>query len=179
MPTKIFCIGVHKTGTKTIAEALKRLGYRVVGPVGTKDPEIAHRALALAESFIDRYDAFQDNPWPILYREMDQLHPGSKFILTVRDPADWIRSQVAYFGTRESPMREWIYGVGSPVGNEGIYLQRFNRHNREVLSYFGNRPGDLLVMELANGDGWRQLCRFLDKPERDEDFPHMNKTRAA
>jgi len=179
MMAKVFCVGFHKTGTKTIAAALQQLGYRVMGPLGTTNRDIGRVALELAEEIVGRYDAFQDNPWPILYRELDQRYPGSRFILTLRDPRDWIRSQVAYFGEKESPMRAWIYGFGSPVGHEDTYLQRFTDHNREVLAYFADRPDDLLAMDFSRGDGWEALCRFLGREAPDEAFPHMNRTQPA
>lgn len=172
---KVFGIGFHKTGTKSLASALRTLGYRVTGPNGTLDPDIATRVHAMARELSAQFDAFQDNPWPIVFREMDALHPGSRFVLTVRAPAAWIRSVVRYFGTRESPMREWIYGAGSPVGNEARYLERYEQHNAAVLAHFRARPDDLLVLDLTRGDGWAPLCRFLGAPIPDVPFPYLNR----
>lgn len=171
---KIFGIGFHKTGTKSLAVALRRLGYRVTGPNGTMDPDIAGNALQIAHRLLDGFDAFQDNPWPVLYKEMDSLCPGSKFVLTTRDPQDWMRSVVRHFGSSSSPMREWIYGVGCPLGNESRYLQRYERHNQDVMDYFSGRNDDLLTVNFAEADGWRELCAFLGKPMPPEQFPHAN-----
>ena len=107
-PAKVFCIGFHKTGTTSLAVALERLGYRVTGPDGVYDPAIARNAKALAARLVPRYDAFRDNPWPVLFRELDALARGSKFILTVRDADGSLRSQVRHFGKKSSPMRQWI-----------------------------------------------------------------------
>jgi hypothetical protein len=177
MSTKIFCIGFHKTGTKTLAAALARLGYRVTGPNGVLDPAITANVRGMAYALVAEFDAFQDNPWPILYRELDERFPGSKFILTVRDTPSWIRSQLDHFGSTETPMRRWIYGetAGAPAGNEALYMRRYETHNRDVLEYFAYRPDDLLVMDLAQGDGWEMLCRFLNKDVPDVAFPHENK----
>lgn len=175
MSGKIFCIGFHKTGTTSLAEALHILGYRVTGPNGVRDPEIATNALALAESLVPDYDAFQDNPWPLLYREMDARWPGSRFILTLRDTDDWLCSQVRHFRSKVTPMRTWIYGVGCPEGNETIYRERYDRHNRQVIDDFRDRPGDLLVMDLAQGGGWDTLCPFLGVAVPDQPFPHANR----
>ena len=39
------------------------------------------------------YDAFEDLPWCLLYRELDEAFPGSKFVLTVRSSSEvWLRS---------------------------------------------------------------------------------------
>ena len=122
---KVFCIGFHKTGTTSLGDALTTLGYRVTGLAGKNDPEIGNHVLDMARRLVGEFDAFQDNPWPILYRELDAMCPGSKFILTLRDPEPWIRSQVRHFGRSETPMRRWIYGVGhnhagQPARNQSI-----------------------------------------------------------
>ena len=177
MKAKVFCIGSHKTGTTSLEVALKKLGYKVRGSFGTKDPAIASKVHEMAYAMVEQYDAFEDNPWPILYRELDARFPGSKFILT-RRPADaWIRSMVRDFASTATPMRRWIYGedAGCPEGNEEIYITRYERHNREVLEYFADRPDDLLVFEMPKGDGWDKLCPFLGHDIPDEPFPHANK----
>ena len=113
---KVFGIGFHKTGTKTLAAALRTLGYRVTGPNGATDPDIANNALEMCFSLVGQFDAFQDNPWPVMYKTLDRAYPQSKFVLTVRPTDEWIASVVDYFGREETPMRKWIYGAGSPLG---------------------------------------------------------------
>ena len=171
---KVFGIGFHKTGTTSLARALKVLGYRVAGPFGVHDEAIAATAVARAVDTAADWDAAQDNPWPIVFRELDAAFPGSKFILTVRDTDRWLNSVVRHFGGSITPMRTWIYGAGDPVGNEAVYRERYERHNREVLDYFADRPGDLLVFRLADGDGWEALCSFLGVAVPDVPFPHAN-----
>ena len=175
--TKVFGIGFHKTGTKSLAAALQRLGYRVTGSNAVHDPDIASRVLDLAFELAEQFDAFQDNPWPLLYREMDARYPGSHFILTTRPTDKWIRSVLHYFAGRSTPMREWIYGAGRgcPLTNEDIYIERYERHNREVRAYFHERPGDLLELAITEGEGWEKLCPFLGKPVPGVPFPHANR----
>lgn len=171
---KIFCIGFHKTGTTSLAEALRVLGYTVTGPNFVEDKRILDQALPLALEVAQRYDAFQDNPWPILYREMDEAFPGSKFILTTRPTDRWIKSVVKHFGKKDTPMRQWIYGVGHPMGNEDLYVKRFDGHYAEVREYFRDRPDDLLEFPLTEGAGWADLCPFLGAPTPDTEFPMLN-----
>ena len=174
---KVFCIGFHKTGTTSLEVALQKLGYRVTGSFGTKDPDIADKVYEMAYAKVADYDAFEDNPWPILYRELDERFPGSKFILTRRPAEDWIRSQVKDFASTETPMRRWIYGedAGCPEGNEETYVARYERHNREVLEYFDGRRRDLLVIDFPNNEGWTRICPFLGHEIPNEPFPHANK----
>jgi hypothetical protein len=171
---KVFGIGFQKTGTTSLGLALEELGYRVCGKVGVHRRKIGSRALDLACARLEDYDAFQDNPWPLLYRELDTRCPGSRFILTTRPSHRWIQSVCRHFGETSTPMREWIYGAGSPLGNEDVYLQRYEAHNAAVREYFASRPSDLLELPMGEQDGWNELCEFLGHPVPQSPFPHGN-----
>lgn len=178
-PPKVFCAGFHKTGTSSLTVALRRLGYRVTGPNGVHDPDIAVNAAGMVERLSHQFDAFQDNPWPLFYREMDRLHPGSLFILTMREADAWWDSVLKHFGQAATPMREWIYGEGRPsASSTAIYLERYRRHNADVMAYFADRPNDLLILRLEEGLAWGPLCRFLDHPVPEEPFPYANRADA-
>jgi hypothetical protein len=172
---KVFGIGFHKTGTTSLAAALEQLGYRVTGPNGVHDPDIADNVHDMAQRLLTEHDAVQDNPWPLLFRELDAWYPGARFVLTRRDPGRWMASVTRHFGAEDTPMRAWIYGVGHPEGNEEIYLARFQRHYAEVEEHFRDRPGDLLSMDLTAGDGWETLCPFLGVDVPSVPFPHRNR----
>lgn len=171
---KVFCVGFQKTGTTSLQYALSQLGYRVAGIFPAKDLEefdgVRDRALALAPGF----DAFADNPWPILFEELDAAFPASKFILTTRDPDRWYASACTHFGKRSSRMRELIYGAGSPFEHEQAYKDRLIRHAQDVRSHFADRGADFMEFNVAEGDGWDKLCGFLDKPVPRRDFPRLN-----
>lgn len=175
---KVFGIGFHKTGTTMLAKSLKILGYRVNGPNGVDDPNIEQRALQMADRLLEKYDAFQDDPWPLLYRHVDARFPGSKFVLTIRRSDKWIESMVRHFGSQPTPMRRWIYGIGYPFGSERAYVERYEKHNREVVAYFQDRPNDLLVLDVAAADSWalqlrchlQQLRSVLQNPP----YPNLN-----
>jgi hypothetical protein len=171
---KVFGIGFHKTGTTSLAKALSCLGYRVTGPNGTANPNIAKDVYEMAYSLATKFDAFQDNPWPILYSELDARFPSSKFVLTIRSTTDWINSVVNHFGEDDTPMREWIYGIGHPKGNEAVYIERYERHNREVIEYFQGRQKDFLILDITRGEGWEKLCPFLEKSPPALPFPCAN-----
>lgn len=174
---KVFCIGFHKTGTTSMKEALRLLGYRVTGPDHVNDPDIANTIGKVTAEISQRFDGFQDNPWPLVYREMDALHPGSKFILTTRDEQKWYDSNRNHFRGKTTPMRELIYGAdaGGPRGNEEVYKARMRRHNAEVVEYFRDRPDDLLVIDITREPGWERICPFLGHAVPDRPFPHANK----
>jgi hypothetical protein len=173
---KVFGIGFHKTGTKSLGAALDILGYRTCGPFGTQDADIAETALARAVALVSQYDAFQDNPWPLLFKELDTRFPDSRFILTICPSDEWIERAVRYFGTKETPMRRWIYGAGSPIGHERQYVACFEAHTKAVMSHFQSRHDQLLVMPLIAEPKWQPLCAFLGMNiPQDQPFPHKNR----
>jgi hypothetical protein len=90
----------------------------------------------------EQYEVFEDNPWPVLFRQLDEYFPGSKFILSIRDEKSWIKSVVNHFNGKPSEMNRFIYGVSFPSGNEQVFLDRYRKHNEEVKAYFQNRTDD-------------------------------------
>ncbi|UWQ23183.1 sulfotransferase family protein [Jannaschia sp. W003] len=180
--TKVFGIGFQKTGTTTLGRMLNRLGYRTAGYHQFRDmakktdlewSELRARALALASE----YDAAKDTPWPLLYRELDEAFPGSKFIHVVRDRDSWIRSVVRDFGRSHNALHSVIYGVPHPEGHEDIWLARYDRHNADVEAYFSDRQDDYLKVRLEDGLSYTQICRFLGVPIVEEATPMANTRR--
>jgi hypothetical protein len=172
---KIICVGFHKTGTSTLDEALKILGYKVIGLRLDLAKYLLNGDYSKALKIADKYDAFQDNPWPILYKELDKKYPNSKFILTIREDQKWLKSIVNHFGGDNTGMRKWIYGESDPKGNEELYLKRYQKHNQDVIEYFKDRKEDLIIVSWEKGDGWNEICTFLGKQIPNQDFPHSNK----
>lgn len=170
---KVFIIGFQKTGTTSLELALQRLGYRVYG--GDKnllkflDTKELHTYIKT--TLLD-WDAVQDMPWPLFYKELLGLFPEAYFILTVRDPQSWIRSVVQYFASIRNPLHQKIYGVPCAEGFESSYLEVYQQHNEEVQVFFGDNP-HFLVMDMKKNFNYETLCGFLNIQEIPrEAFPH-------
>lgn len=178
MTQKVFCIGFHKTGTTSLYAALTELGYRVSGTIGHRWSAERLRAegAKLCVETARRFDAVEDMPWPLFYRELDAAFPGSKFILSVREADDWHASVDKHFGDIDSQMHRFIYGeaFGRARENKARWVETMTAHNRSVLEHFAGRRGDLLVMNLARGDGWEKLAPFLRIPVPATPFPVKN-----
>lgn len=58
---KVFGICFHKTGTTSLAGALRQLGYTVTEPDGAHNPKIALEVDNIMHE-PGKIDAFQDNP---------------------------------------------------------------------------------------------------------------------
>jgi hypothetical protein len=183
---KVFGIGFHKTGTTSLGAALEALGYATCDGATAVREAVGHsemmrllreRQLEPIMSVAERFNGFTDNPWFMLFRELDERFPGSKFILTLRDERRWIESAVRYFGQTDSDLRTWIYGIGRPVGNERRWLGRYREHIQQVKAHFRDRRDDLLVVDWEQGGGWRDLAWFLGRSTPPQPFPHITKER--
>ena len=175
---KIIGVGFQKTGTSTLRESLKILGYKVRDTTPRALIPILKQDYKKVLRIINDYDALEDTPWYMIYRELDLRIPGCKFILTIREEESWYRSVSRHIGDRRSAQHEWIYGRGKglPKDDRENTLEVYNRHNQGVMEYFRHRPDDLLEIDFTAGDSWDKLCRFLGKPVPDVEFPHLNKT---
>ena len=171
---KVFGIGFHKTGTTTLESVLSQLGYKVCGTRRELLNFIESGNYKPIFNLVDKYDAFEDNPWPLIYKELDNAFPNSKFILTKRNKDKWISSVVKHFGSSTTKMRKFIYGVGDPLGNEGIYLERYTQHNESVDAYFENRPNDLLVIDWSKEKDLSRIYEFLNINLPPNGVPHSN-----
>jgi hypothetical protein len=183
---KVFGIGFHKTGTTSLGAALEAFGYTTCDGARAVRAAVGHHEMMrlLRENQLEpimqvaeHYDGFTDNPWFILFRELDHRFPGSKFILTVRDERRWLDSAVRYFGQTDSDLRAWIYGCAVPLGNEQRWIERYREHIAQVKAHFRDRPDDLLVVDWEQGGGWDDLARFLGRTAPAQPFPHITKER--
>ncbi len=178
---KIFGIGLSKTGTSSLARALEILGYRVKDYPGI-ERYVPGDVNCIDPLLLERYDALTDTPIPSFYRELDLAYPGSKFILTVRERESWLKSCQKQFTEKlaakqnEAHNRLFLDLYGTTVFNAEKFSAGYDRFVAGVMEYFRDRPQDLLILDIAGGEGWEKLCSFLGKPIPDIPFPKANVT---
>mgnify|MGYP006424330067 CR=1 FL=1 len=175
---KVFGIGLNKTGTTTLDACLGTLGYDVKGC----DLELTRCAVqgSLAPIFrvADRYDGFQDWPWPLVYQELDARYPSSKFILTTRsDSETWFQSLKEH-ADRKGPTeyRKLVYRHEMPHQKKKHHIEIYERHNQNVRDHFHGREDDLLEVCWEEESGWKELCEFLGHEIPDRSFPHAKES---
>jgi hypothetical protein len=172
---KVFGVGWAKTGTTTLGECFKSFGFRHYG-YKLSLLNMPEMAISIAK----RHDSFEDWPWALFYKEMDEAFPKSKFVLTIRDSTRWLRSY-RNATSRQHPTKEMlearrkIYGFPYSQITDSQLVVRYERHNNDVRRYFADRQSDLLVVNWEEGDGWERLCDFLGQPVPGKPFPHANK----
>ncbi|MBN36011.1 MAG: hypothetical protein CMM46_14790 [Rhodospirillaceae bacterium] len=184
---KVFGIGLSRTGTRSLTKALQILGFDTIHYPADEDTyaELAYGQCEL--SVLRDYDGLTDITTVPYYQQLDKIYPGSKFILTVRDKEGWLKSCANHWFNRpafkrvEDPdeetyllmrqlLRAAIFGCYNFVPERFTWV--YDRHVDEVMNYFKDRPRDLLVMNIADGDGFELLAPFLGYPLPSEPFPH-------
>ena len=173
---KVFGTGMQRTGTTSLARGLKLLGIK------TRDcPKELYRDID--HETVRAHDAFTDNPIPLLYRELDQRHPGSKFIHTEREESRWLASvewlftvgRVKFSWDKHPEFDQFHRDLyGTTEFEPDAFLAKYRAHNREVRDHFAGRPDDLLILDLSTGAGFDVICPFLGLEVPDVEFPHSN-----
>ena len=182
---KIFCIGLNKTGTRSLHEALQILGLSSVhwgGPdLSTAVQRAAEIRAAVERALqegrplladLEAADAYSDiHALTINFDVLDRQYPGSKFILTVRDLADWLASRERHVMANLTYRERGEYAGSFLSADVDGWAEEMVAHDARVRSHFAGRPDDLLVMDISAGDGWERLCPFLGVPVPAVPFP--------
>lgn len=203
--TKVFCIGLNKTGTTSLEAALRQLDYNLgnqrKGEILIDD--WAQKKYKRIIKFCETADAFQDIPFSLsdTYKVLDEHFPNSKFILTIRDDGEkWYKSLVNFHsklyadGNRiptTQDLREAFYITkGRPLKtiplifnttkdkpyDKHVLIDFYYSHIENVKDYFGNSPEKLLIINVAQTKDYFRLCDFLETSPVGEGFPWLNKT---
>jgi hypothetical protein len=205
---KVIGAGFGRTGTMSLKVALERLGF---GPCYHMTEIFAHpehtgfwlsvwrREPADWDGVLGNYQATVDWPGCTFYEELMERHPGSKVLLSVRDPDRWYestRSTIYELSkiTARSPLFRAGFAASSLLRSgklqagsiayeiiwDGTFdgrfedkdyaIEVFERHTEDVKRHVP--PERLLIYEV--GQGWGPLCAFLGVPEPDVPFPRLN-----
>lgn len=206
--TKLFCIGLNKTGTTTLKTVLKSFDYSLGNQITAELLLEAWNARDFKPiiKYSKTAEAFQDIPFslPGTYQALDENFKNAKFILTERDSAEqWYKSLTKFHSKlwadgERIPTTEdlkkanyrapgytyranrYIYNTpeNDPY-NKALMLKFYNAHNQAVKAYFKSRPEKLLTINVSNASDYAKLCLFLNKPVSATDFPWKNKTADA
>lgn len=159
---KVICVGLGRTGTLSLTEALKKLGYQPYHYIDFGHHEqwsnVADGQKDSVESILDLiekegYDAILENPASDVYQDILRKYPTAKVILTVRDdPQAFVRSWKLLFDTMVITEQKFSLSFPSFLG----YIPLFS--NLRKIRYFmgtthlGLSPGALTHTWRDNPD---------------------------
>jgi len=199
MALKLIGAGLGRTGTLSLKAALERIGY---GPCYhmieiLAAPERARHWLAQTQggshdwdTIFHGYRATVDWPAAAFWCELADRYPDAKVLLSLRDADRWYESvmNTIYPVMTQGPpagapetlhdFHTMVYGLifertfAGRLADRAHAKRVFAEHNQAVVDAI---PAARLLV-YQPGDGWEPICRFLDVPVPDEDFPHLNDT---
>ncbi len=202
--TKIFCIGLNKTGTTSLELALRNLGFKV-GDQRNGELLIsswAYRDFSPIIKLAYSAEAFQDVPFslPFTFQALDQHFPNAKFILTHRYNAEVWHSSLTRFHSKL-----WADGIRVPTAadltnanyiskgyaywamlliytvphndlyNKQCLIDHYCRHNENIIDYFRHRIDKLITINVSKPGDYKRMCDFLGKEPVGDCFPWLNK----
>lgn len=163
---KIFNPFFLKSGTTSLTKAMQILGFRSIHNASLekiiRENNQLNKKLLLG---ISQFDFYSDFGGRFYYQRLDIQYPKSKFIFTARD------------------LNTWLISVQKHLKKKKMHVDREKLKNQyetilnDALFYFQDRPSDYLIMRLDQGDGWCELCNFLQVSIPKVAFPFLNKTR--
>ena len=178
---KIFGIGLNKTGTTSLGHYFQNMGYlsycnwtaKMLRMALNNDPEMYE--------IIDKFDVFQDWPWPIIYKRLYNKYSDAKFILTLRNtPEEWFISFCNHSHKMGRQItRKIIYGYDYPSEeNKKEHIEFYNNHNNDVIEFFKNKKNKkdkLLILKTNDINKEQKICDFIKIPYNNIKYPHSNK----
>jgi hypothetical protein len=60
--------------------------------------------------------------------------------------------------------------------NKDRWRSRREHCEKDMIDYFKNRQKDFLIIKICDGEGWNELCNFLDVDIPNKPFPYKNRT---
>lgn len=172
-PFKIVGVGMGKSGTSSLHEALNLLGFPSFHNARIAKEKIAQarrKGAPVLSEFAAEIRAFTDFPFAFrdVYSAIRQQYPGTRFIWTVRDKQSWVDSRLR----QNQRYREYEYDrVHLPEKDE--LESQWEQHMQRVPRDFAGYPF-FLEYDLCGGAGWPPLCEFLGVSEPIERFPWEN-----
>ena len=182
--SKIFVIGLSRTGTSSMDEALGLLGFSHLHWRNHLTGDL----IRSADLFL--FDAFSDIGIAADFETLAHQFPTSRFILTTRSIETWeisvrrhYRQQLGILkpdSLRRLAVARTFGGLMGEI-NASLYSkfetwgEAFESHHQRVDGFFsGERASRLLRFNVLAGASWAELCSFLGVPMPDVPYPHAN-----
>jgi len=186
---KIFCIGYPRTGTQSLTDAFKLMNFKSLHLDFDLVKEINKKGNNFNFTNYYNFDVFSDIPFPLIYKEINRRSPKAKFILSIRNHKNWIKSIEILFTCLKQFIKKnnhrypWLkeFGIfhkkmyGSSEFEKNIFLKSYDEHNKKVMKYFENKKDKLLIINLEKDNNWQKICSFLDTKIPNMPFPYRNK----
>jgi hypothetical protein len=190
MALSVIGVGFGRTGTDSMREALNLLGFgpchHMLEVTRSEEQKRLWRALAQgARPEWDRlfagYASCVDWPAAHYWRELIDVYPEAKVILTWRPAAGWWESfertilKVIEASTDPQSLGIALVAQQALEGRPGDRDHAIALYEAYVAAVKAAVPADRLLVHAAS-DGWAPLCAHLGVPVPDQSYPRRNST---
>lgn len=151
----------------------------------------AQRQKYLLAQIFEGYAAATDTPVHLYAKELHEMYPAAKLIVTIRDEDDWWES---YQKVARVALNPWLGLLWWPIPGMRHYQQfitvmragrwrelYFTQNEVEAGKFLYARHMEYLQRELGDAlrvfnvkDGWAPLCEILGVDVPDVPFPRLN-----
>ena len=119
-------------------------------------------------NFAKNYEVCSDNPYHLLFKELDAKYKNSKFIYINRNKKDWVRSclkhvkitGLEYFESTKYENFKFFKELADKYDFESL-IKKYEIHNSKVLEYFNNKD-NFLYLQADDGKKENKICEFLN-----------------
>ena len=160
------CTGWNRTGTSTIGKILSNYNSKHATYSEELFDLLIEGKLNELLAFSTKIDSADDFPLNLLFREIKDINPDLNVIHTyTSSSALWIARQKTL--ALRAPTKRlrianlYLYGKSSPFGNEKIFINRYEKHNKEVLTYF-NGHKNFIDIDISDASQHTKLKNWLD-----------------
>ena len=166
--SKIFIIGLPRTGSTSICAAMLELGFRVAHTAYTDRAFSEAQVLADTPIFCDYQhldSAYPDAKFIYLSRAMDKWLPSIKQLLA-RMHSNLIRDDGGFNPIIKRCYQEIFtpYSLDN-INNVEFLAQCYQQHETQVQQYFTDRDSNFLSLDISDSESYNQLLSFLNFPE--------------
>ena len=198
---KVFGAGFGRTGTMSLKFALEKLR---IGPCYHMREVVSRPSHIKLWYDISRgehpnwnrlfsgFNSAVDFPVCLFYKQLINIFPEAKFILTLRDFDTWYISTANTIYKVPSILPDWFERVVYPIRMfivmqvnliwVGLFKNNFSDRDSTKLVYYEHMesvkkiiPADKLLIYNVK-EGWEPLCEFLDVDVPGIPFPKVNDT---
>ena len=168
--SKIFGIGLPKTGTWSLCLAMKLLGFKSLHFIYPGD-------FKYYKNTIDNYDFVNDCPISYIFDELSKEYPDSKFICTTRNLDSWLKSSNFFFKKNrfEKSVEHLNILFESPIFQKEKFIKCYENHAKKVEIF--SRTNSVLYLPLEYEDKWDLICSFLKIKKINRNYPYINKSK--
>ncbi len=162
--SKIFILGLPRTGTTSICATMLTLGFSV-----------AHTAYT--QTTFENAEVIADTPIFNDYELLNQFYPNSQFIYLTRQPEKWLPSikqllQRMYKnvmredGGFNTIIKRCYTETFAPftwenINNDAFLLSCYEQHKAKVTAYFKTQNKPVLFIDISQSTSYEALTNFI------------------